>query len=110
MKAPFPLLARCLIITFILVNSLDAANPSAADVSKALGADRGLLVVLGNDAWPLSSELAKTTEMTLLVQAPDSADVTRMRKAAEAAGWLGSRIYVERGGSAFIWRGIWQMV
>ncbi|MDP6942460.1 MAG: hypothetical protein QGH51_10605, partial [Planctomycetota bacterium] len=98
MKAPFPLLARFLLITFTLTNSLDAANPSAADVRRALGSDRGLLVVLGNDVWQLTSELAKATELTLLVQAPDAAAVARMRRAADAAGWLGSHVYVEHGG------------
>ncbi len=98
MKAQFSYLARCLLFTFILSNPLGAANPSATDVRKALDTDRGILVVLGNDAWSLTSELAKATELTLLVQAPDVAAVARMRKAAEAAGWLGSRVYVERGG------------
>ena len=82
----------------MVANSLNAANPSAADVRRALDADRGLLVVLGNDAWPLTSELAKATQLTLLVQASDAAAVTRMRKLAEHAGWLGSRVYVERDG------------
>ena len=98
MKAPFSLLARFLLVTFALANSLDAANPSAADVRRALGADRGLLVVLINDAWSLTSELAKATQLTLLVQASNAAAVTRMRKLAEHAGWLGSRVYVERDG------------
>ncbi len=73
MKAPFSLLARFLLSTFILTNSLYAANPSATDVRSALDANRGLLVVLGNDAWQLTSELAKATELTLFVQAPDVA-------------------------------------
>ena len=98
MKAPFSLLARCLLFTFILANSLDAANPTAADVRRALGADRGLFVVLSNDAWPLASELVKTTELTLLVQTSDLTVVARMQKQAENAGWLGSRVYVEHGG------------
>ena len=98
MKAPFSLLARCLLFTFILANSLDAANPTAADVRRALGADRGLFVVLSNDAWPLASELVKTTELTLLVQTSDLTAVARMQKQAENAGWLGSRVYVEHGG------------
>jgi outer membrane protein assembly factor BamB len=97
MKASVSSVLSCAVFLFAFAKT-QAANPTAAEVRHALGTDRGLFVVLGNDAWPLASALAKSTELTILVQANDATAVARMQKQAAAAGWLGSRVYVERGG------------
>ena len=80
-----------------LFSKLFAANPTAGEVRQTLGVNRGLVVLLGNDTWPLVEALAKSTELTLLVQANDPAVLSKMQQNATAAGWLGSRVYVERG-------------
>jgi outer membrane protein assembly factor BamB len=92
MKASLCLLAACLLVPFA------HAKPTTAEVRTILGTDRGVFVILGNDAWPLASSLAKSTELTLLVQTSDAAAVARMQRQAATDGWLGSRIYVEHGG------------
>ncbi|MEC8929492.1 MAG: PQQ-binding-like beta-propeller repeat protein [Verrucomicrobiota bacterium] len=92
MKAFFSLLSICLFVHFA------NANPTAAEVRKAVGADRGVVLILGKDAWPLASALVKSTQLTLLVQTADAAAVAKMQRQAADAGLLGSRVYVERGG------------
>ncbi|MEX0585358.1 MAG: class I SAM-dependent methyltransferase, partial [Pirellulales bacterium] len=62
-----------------------------------LGAARGLCVVLGDPQGSLSLELARDSELTLFAQSPQPTEVAAARQAADAAGLLGTRIYVQQG-------------
>ena len=70
MKALTSLAFACAIF-FGSFSKTHAAEPNAAEIEKALGTDRGLVVLLGNDAWPLAEALGKSTELSLLIQAAD---------------------------------------
>lgn len=62
-----------------------------------LGTARGLCVVLGDPQGTLSLELARGSDLTVFVQSPQPGEVDSARKAADAAGLLGTRIYVQQG-------------
>jgi outer membrane protein assembly factor BamB len=62
-----------------------------------LGAKRGICVVLGDTDGSRALKLARDTELTIYSQLPDAQNVERARRAVDAAGFLNSRIYVERG-------------
>lgn len=73
--------------------------PATAQEGKALlekvGTSRGLCAVLG-DA-DLALELARASELMVYVQSPDRKQVDAIRKAAESAGLLGKRVFVQQG-------------
>src|SRR4030095_4386592 len=54
---------------------------------------RGLCLLVGQNA-ALAVPLATSTELTLFVQSPDAQQVDKLQKQADAAGLLGTRIYV----------------
>lgn len=64
----------------------------------ALGVKRGIVVVAGAGSDTLPIDLAPAGELLVYVQVDDAGKAAAMRKAAEAAGFLGTRVYVERGG------------
>lgn len=80
---------------------LPAASPAADGEAKALldriGTARGLCVVLGDPQGALTLDLARQSELTLFVQAAKSDEVEAIRKAADAVGLLGTRIWVQQG-------------
>ena len=51
----------------------------------------------GTASATLPLELARASELRVFVQLEDEAKVEALRKSAEAAGLLGSRLYVARG-------------
>jgi outer membrane protein assembly factor BamB len=71
----------------------------AAGVVDRLGLSKGLCLVLGLPEGGAGRvvELARAGELTIYLQAADAAEVAATRKAAEAAGMLGSRIFVDLG-------------
>ena len=73
------------------------ADNDAAALLQKLPTKRGLCVVLGDPQGTLSLELARASELMLFVQSPKPAEVQAARKAADAAGLLGTRIYVQQG-------------
>ncbi len=67
---------------------------------KGLDTRKGICVVLGlpNAARPrFVTDLAQASELLIYFQSPDLNEVTEARRAAEAAGLLGERIFVDRG-------------
>ncbi len=62
----------------------------------------GVCVVLEDSKSRLALELARDTELLLFVQIEDAREVEEARRAVEAAGFYGKRIYVERGDLARI--------
>ena len=73
-----------------------AAPETAADVLKTIGLRRGICVVLGRRNTDLAIDLARKSEMTVLLQVSDGhSDVCR---AVDKAGMFGKRIFVAGGG------------
>src|SRR5262245_53932902 len=76
---------------------LGAAPQDAADLLRSFPVKKGICVVAGTGSETLPVELARQSELLVYVQSDDAAKVAAFRKAAEAAGFLGSRVYVEKG-------------
>ena len=77
------------------------AADAAALLSK-IGVPRGLCVVLGDPQGQLALELARASELTIFAQSSNESEVSAARKLADAAGLLGTRIYVQKGTAAHI--------
>jgi outer membrane protein assembly factor BamB len=74
-----------------------ASKPDAAALVQRLPMTRGLCVVLDAEPGPLAIALAGQSKMIVYVQHPDPRTVAAARDAAQRAGMLGTRIYVEKG-------------
>ena len=68
---------------------------SAPQESPDLGVRKGIVAVVGSDVSPV--DLAKKGELVVYVQVDDAGKAADLRRAAEAAGMLGTRVYVEHG-------------
>ena len=73
------------------------AEARAVQVSQEVGSRRGVGVVLGDAAGSFAVELARRNEWLLYVQSPDARQVEAARRAADAAGLYGSRLFIEPG-------------
>ncbi len=73
------------------------AQDDSRETLRKIGARKGICVVAGaaSDALPL--ELARGSELVVYVQVEEAGRADALRRAAEAAGMLGTRVYVERG-------------
>jgi outer membrane protein assembly factor BamB len=96
--APFH--AACWALPIVL--GLVAARPVAAAESiwPDVPIQRGICAVLGlpQDAAPEAVvQLAEQTELLIYCQAPQADQVAALREAAQSAGYLGTRIFVDRG-------------
>ena len=75
-------------------------GPEAAAMLEKIEARKGICAVLGLPTSGRPSfvvDLARATELTFYFQSPDGGTVARVRGAAESAGLLGRRIFVDRG-------------
>lgn len=100
-----PVLLACLLAGVLGLSSLclkDTATPTAEaqtanlKVTLAqLGTTKGIAVVLGDPQAAL--ELAKTSELLVYAQSPESKQVEELRRAGDAAGVLGTRLFVQQG-------------
>jgi len=61
------------------------------------GVTRGICVILGDTRADLALRLAATTELQFYLQFPEAKTVESVRRRADEAGLLGSRIFVEQG-------------
>lgn len=77
------------------------AAAEAADLLQNIGT-KGLCVVVGDTKGALAIELAKKSEWRVYLQSPDAADVLAARQAADAAGLLGTQIFVQQGAIAHL--------
>ncbi len=90
--AAFPLfLALCL-------PTVGQSDESVREVLQKIGVKKGICVVAGNASDALPLELARASELLIYVQFDEEAKAESLRRAAEAAGLLGTRVYVEKGG------------
>jgi outer membrane protein assembly factor BamB len=100
---PFSLPARAstiLLATVLLAIPLSkpAAGADAAQVLARLGQPRGLCVVLEDKDCRLAIDLVRSSDLTVYVQLANEADLEAARRAADDAGFYGSRIFVQAGG------------
>ena len=95
------LLAGALFAALALVGGRGSAVAAEAeDARKKIGVGRGICVVLGLPKATQAgfvTDLAKNGELLVYFQSPDPAEVAAVRRAAEAAGLLGGRVFVDRG-------------
>ena len=90
----------CLVPVLAPLVAAEAETPGAAEVIEKVGARRGICVVLGDKDGKLAVDLARRGELTVFVQLPDAAAVAAARRAADAAGFYGKRIFVDEGSGA----------
>jgi outer membrane protein assembly factor BamB len=88
--------------TTTLASAAPAAGGQAAEkltdkVLQHVGSTRGLCVIVGDTRCELARELARRSEFLVYVQLADAKAVEAARRAADAAGLYGTRIFVERG-------------
>ena len=62
-----------------------------------IGVTSGICVVPGDKNCEMALKLARQSELLIYVQLPQAKDVEAARKAADAAGFYGTRIFVEKG-------------
>jgi len=70
---------------------------TASNIINATNVSRGIYVVLGDTLCHLSRELVRQSELVIYAQFENDEDVAAARKAVDAAGFYGTRIYVEKG-------------
>jgi len=75
---------------------LSMASQSDSILEK-IDVTRGICVVLGDAEGELAVELARDSELLIYVQSPRVKDVETIRKAADDAGFYGTRIFVDKG-------------
>src|SRR5262245_52160617 len=89
------LLAPIVIIS-LAVDACRATAEEPGSIVSRIGSTRGFCLVVG-DGGTLAANLAKQTELTILVQLADEREVQALRQSLDAAGLLGSRVYVQQG-------------
>ncbi|MHC4403061.1 MAG: outer membrane protein assembly factor BamB family protein [Planctomycetota bacterium] len=83
--------------------SLVVAAPLSGEAKSALeriGTGRGVCAVLGlpdGEQGSFVTDVARGSELLVYFQSPRTEEVAAVRKTAEAAGLLGSRVFVDRG-------------
>jgi outer membrane protein assembly factor BamB len=97
---PYPL--ALLAIVFGLAGTVPPAQPAlAADAPDSLlsrlGVSQGICVVVGDETGELALKLARQSDLLFYLQLAQAGNVDRVRRAADAAGFSGTRIYVEKG-------------
>ncbi|MHC4097559.1 MAG: hypothetical protein ACYSU3_16050 [Planctomycetota bacterium] len=66
-------------------------------ILEKIGVTRGICVVLGDTKCELALKLASQSDLLIYVQLPREKDVEAARKTVDAAGFYGTRIFVEKG-------------
>jgi len=82
--------------------AIAAEQVTAEKLLPRIGVSRGVCALLGDKDCSLAVELAKKTNLLLYVQLAAAEDCAAACKAADAAGFYGTRIFVEKGTPARI--------
>ena len=97
-------LTQRLILVLLLGGALYALPAGAADAGprtqallRQLDSPRGICALPGDREARQAIELARASELMVYVQLDDAGDVVAARRAAETAGLLNRRVYVEQG-------------
>jgi len=73
------------------------ASKSAEPLVQRVGVTRGICAVPGDAKCEVALRLARASELLVYVQLAQDAEVEAARRAADAAGFYGSRIFVDKG-------------
>jgi len=79
-----------------------AQKGEAEAILDRIGISRGICVVLGDKECELALDLARNSDLTVYLQLASARDVEAASRAADAAGLLGTRIWVAKGNSTRI--------
>lgn len=90
-------LASVALLVATTANAVFAADPDSTAILDQIGAKRGIAMVLGDRDGQLAIALARASELMIYVQSPNPDDVAAARRTVEAAGLLGTRVYVGQG-------------
>jgi outer membrane protein assembly factor BamB len=91
------------VIVLLSLFSSSAAGPPdgwAEATVKRIGLDRGICVLLGDAGGERAVALARKSDLLVYLQLSRPEEVRAARRAADAAGLCGTRIYVARGPSS----------
>src|SRR5262249_10954149 len=93
----------CVIVTSCCMTCSPTARaadvlPEVAGLLDKIGVARGLCVVLGDDPGQTALDLARASDLIIYVQSPKPQVVAAVRRAADQAGLLGRRVWVQQGG------------
>ncbi|HYW80595.1 MAG TPA: PQQ-binding-like beta-propeller repeat protein, partial [Thermoguttaceae bacterium] len=91
------LLVVVLLSVACLASTVAAVAADAVTTLAKIDVGRGICVVLGAERASSVVELAQASELSIYVQSPDAREVARVRAVAEAAGLLGTRVFVDQG-------------
>jgi len=69
----------------------------SGSILEQIDVTRGICVVLGDAEGELAVRLARDSELLIYVQSPRVKEVEAVRKAADDAGFYGTRIFVDKG-------------
>ena len=86
-----------IVVGFLLCRPLLSVAKQSGSILEQIDVTRGICVVLGDAEGELAVELARDSELLIYVQSPRVKDVETIRKAADDAGFYGTRIFVDKG-------------
>jgi outer membrane protein assembly factor BamB len=97
---PLSLLAAVLLVLASRALVADAAAQDSATVLERIGVNRGICMLVGDAPSGFAVQLARGSQLTIYVQSANFEQVLAARQVADAAGLLGSRIFITEGGYA----------
>jgi hypothetical protein len=85
-------------VTGVLVCRPQVSTAKQSDsILEQIAVTRGICVVLGDAEGKLAVRLARDSELLIYVQSPRAKEVEAIRKAADDAGFYGTRVFVDKG-------------
>lgn len=89
------------VLAAVEAGAVDTAEAAAAQQARGIlsqiGAQRGICVLLDRQPAELAVALARQSKLTIYVQLPADDATARVRAQVDAAGALGTRVYVQKG-------------
>ena len=89
--------ASVLLVLLASLRPCFARDESPQALLEQIGLSKGICVLLGDEDGTLAIKLAQESDLVFHLQHSDDAQASAVREAAYAAGFLGSRIFVEKG-------------
>lgn len=85
-----------IVVILLFIFSSCSIGPTGSIVER-VNLERGICAVLGDQTGEAAVQLARETELLIYVQLETDEEVEAARMAADAAGFYGNRIWVDRG-------------
>ena len=90
-------LGIALLLLSACASALAAAAPSTSELLAKIGLTRGICALVGDPGCQEAIALARQSDLTLYVHVEGAANLESACRAADAAGFYGTRIFVEQG-------------